>query len=249
MFKIILKVNGSVRHKNSENYLRCLELRKRGLSYSEIRKEVPVAKSTLHGWLRASGLTLGADHQLIQARKRVENWRTGVEAAKVTRSQRAKATISEFLSKNQGQLWDPLFLAGAVLYQAEGSKSGNCMFSNSDYRLVQLFVAFISHKIINNPAISLNFRLYLHQSRRSELNRILIFWSEKLRIKPQAISVSWKKNIIKKRRTNSDYVGQMSVTVIGGKLVAKKILAASDIIIKSLGDRLMVGLWVLAPTI
>jgi transposase len=65
--------NGSVRFKNKEKFKRCIQLRKQGLSYREIRKIVPVAKSTLQNWLTSAGLTLRKEHLEIQVRKRLEN--------------------------------------------------------------------------------------------------------------------------------------------------------------------------------
>jgi len=41
----------------NEDYKKAIELRKKGLSYSEILKCVPVAKSTLSLWLRSVGLS------------------------------------------------------------------------------------------------------------------------------------------------------------------------------------------------
>ncbi len=40
-----------------EERKKAIQLRKKGLSYSKILKQVPVAKSTLSLWLRSVGLT------------------------------------------------------------------------------------------------------------------------------------------------------------------------------------------------
>ena len=65
----------SIRKKNKGKFVECVRLRKEGLSYGEIRKIVPVAKSTLQNWLTFAGLTLTKEHLEIQLKKRVEKIR------------------------------------------------------------------------------------------------------------------------------------------------------------------------------
>ena len=75
------------------------------------------------------------------------------------------------------------------------------------------------------------FRLYIHDIRKDDRDRILNFWSKKLAIDPGNIKLSWKHNIVTKRRVNLDYVGQFEVRILKYPYFTKKILTISDIIL------------------
>lgn len=123
---------------------------------------------------------------------------------------------------------DPFFIAGIMLYEAEGSKGKVCRFSNSDYRLIFLFIKFIK-KYFKQAEIKLV--LYIHNTREKDLERIQSFWHKKLNAKVGY--VYWKKNIVTKRRENPDYMGQLVVETKREKYMSEKLLAISDIILKS----------------
>lgn len=134
----------SARAGNKGKYERCIELRKQGLSYSEIRKEIPVAKSTLQNWLTLAGLTLTTEHLEIQLNKRIENGisgNVGSGAAKLIRENYYKENVNQFLEKHKNNL-SPLLIGGCLLYEAEGFKE-DCRFSNSDHRVISFSLRFI----------------------------------------------------------------------------------------------------------
>lgn len=221
---------GSVRRKSVEVFRKVIELRKKEYSYTEIRKETGIAKSTINNWLSLAGLTLSKEHLQIQAKKRIENHVIATEASKRTRAKRREEIIQDFVIENRNNLDDPFFVAGVMLYEAEGSKQSNS-FSNSDFRLILLYIRFLEKYVLLNRNSDMGFRLYIHETRRKDLQRIKNFWSKKLGINPDIIKVSWKRNIVTKRRFNLDYEGQMSVKVIGVKQFIGKILTISDIIL------------------
>lgn len=223
----------SIRIKNTEKYQQCVNLRKKGFSYSEIQREVSVAKSTLQNWLTLAGLTFTKEHLEIQLNKRLSNKAVAVEASRITRIKKAEKEIEIFVQQYKKYLEDPMFVAGIMIYEAEGAKKGNSRFSNSDYRLVQLFVNFTEKYFLVNKAKNMNFRLYIHEARKNNLIEIKQFWSDKLQISKEDIKVSWKKNIIKHRRFNFDYKGQLSLTIIGIPLLTRKLLALSSIILSN----------------
>ena len=227
-----MSVSGSIRNKNKVKFNEVVEYRNNGLSYSEIRNKTGLAKSTINNWLRYSGLTLTADHLSIQKRKRLENWKSGVEAAKIIRNERYNKYIGEFLHKVESSMEDPLLIAGSIAYQAEGSKSNSCTFANSDYRLIKLFTNFMEQYFDVNKVENLRYRLYIHEVRKNDLERITNFWADKLGILNKEFRISWKTNIIKRKRNNTDYVGLIGVVVVGKKLILKKILALSGIIVE-----------------
>lgn len=222
---------GSVRSNNRDKFRRCVELRRQGLSYGEIREIVPVAKSTLQNWLVFAGLTLIQEHLQIQLRKRLEKRQAAVEASRITRAKKADQEIHKFIQEFKKFLSDPFFVGGIILYEAEGSKH-NCVLSNSDYRVIQMYVIFMEKYFSLDRAKNMHFRAYVHETRSSDLGKIKGFWSKKLHIPAESIALSWKKNIVTRRRTNADYVGQLSVLVTGVPFLTRKLLFMSGIILK-----------------
>lgn len=220
----------SIRHTNRDRFERCIELRKLGLSYREIRKIVPIAKSTLQNWLAFSGLTLTHEHLEIQLRKRIENKRAATEASRITRAKRAKEAIQKFIQAYKKYLTDPFFVAGIMIYEAEGAKNATCRFSNSDYRLLRLFINFLERYLLLERSTHMKFRLYIHTTREKDLEKIKRFWSKKLAIPIEIIAVTWKRNVVKHRRDNPEYVGQLSMSVLGVSYLTRKLLAISSII-------------------
>lgn len=221
----------SVRSLNKDRFLKCIKLRKQGLSYSEIRKIVPVAKSTLQNWLTLAELTLTEEHLQIQLKKRLEKKQAAIEASRITRANKADLEIHRFVQEFKKYLDDPFFVAGIMLYEAEGSKANSCVLSNSDYRVMQVFVKFMEKYFSLDRIKNMHFRIYIHETRSSDLKKIKGFWSKKLLISPRQFALSWKKNIVTRSRNNVDYVGQLSVYVSGVPFLTRKLLFISSIIL------------------
>lgn len=221
----------SVRAKNKNNFIKCVQLRKQGLSYSEIRQIVPIAKSTLNNWLTLAGLTLTAEHLEIQRTKRLQNHVIATEASRITRARNADLEIHRFIQRYKQFLNDPFFVAGIMLYEAEGSKS-DCRFSNSDFRMIQMFMNFIEKYFSLDRYKHMRFSAYIHETRSSDLEKIKGFWCKKLVIQRHQLKVIWKTHVVTRRRLNPEYVGQMDLRIIGIPLFTRKLRVFSDIILR-----------------
>lgn len=222
---------GSVRRKSVELFKKVIELRKKEFSYSEINKETGLAKSTINNWLNYAGLTLSKEHLKIQAKKRVENHVIGTAASKITRARRKEEEIYAFIQKIKLYFNDPFFVTGIMLYEAEGSKGQNNGFSNSDFRLISVYINFLEKYLSLNRGINMTFRLYIHDTRKDDLLKIINFWSKKLQVNPKNIRLTWKHNIVTNRRSNPDYVGQFDVRIRRFPNFTRKMLVISDIIL------------------
>jgi len=220
----------TVRPKNKERFAKCVELRRLGFSYSEIREKVSVSKSTLQNWLTLAGLTLTKEHLEIQLKKSVEKRAAATLASKITRARKRDKEVSQAVAKLQKYIGEELFIYGIALYEAEGSKQDECRFSNSDWRLIKLFDKFIRTYFGDETKLDLKYSVFIHESRRGDLDRIKSFWSRKLQVPKDRFPVYWKKNKIVRKRTNKDYVGQIQVRVAGVSYLTRKLLAISDII-------------------
>ena len=123
--------------------IRASELRKQGLSYSEILRVVPVAKSSLSLWLKSFHLT--EDQKDRFRRKVIANGGFGAAAKRRQRIEKTKniraGAISEIGQINKKDV----FYMGIMLYWAEGAKSRTSRmsqgvdFSNSDPNMCKLF--------------------------------------------------------------------------------------------------------------
>lgn len=222
---------GSVRRKSAEIFRKVIGLRKKGFSYTEIRKETGIAKSTINNWLVLAGMTLSNEHLQIQTKKRIANHVLGTAASRITRANRKDEDIQRFIQAQKINFNDPFFVAGIMLYEAEGSKGPSNSFSNSDYRLSGFFIRFLEKYLLIDRNKNLTFRLYIHESRKNDLLRITNFWSKKLHIEPKVIKLGWKYNIVTKYRENLNYVGQFDVRVRRFHNFTSKMRSISDIIL------------------
>ena len=159
----------SVRRKSKDVFQKVITLRKLGYSYSEIIKETGVAKSTINSWITFAGLNLSPEHMQIQLKKRVQNHVLGTLASKITRLKRRDEDVQNFISEQKVNFNDPLFVAGVMLYEAEGTKSYSNGFSNSDFRLINLYIKFLEKYFRLSKKENMSFRLYIHEIRKSDL--------------------------------------------------------------------------------
>ena len=99
---------------------RAIKLRRKGLSYLEICKHVPVSKSTLSIWLRSVELTNEQKQRLTEVSRQA-----GIAGAEKRRQNRRG--LQQRIYKSASEAVGPvspreLWLMGSVLYWAEGAK-------------------------------------------------------------------------------------------------------------------------------
>ena len=127
--------------KTKEKY-EAIRLRKSGKSYGEIRKKIKVSKSSLTLWLRDIRLTEAQQERIYVELKQKNAYRMA-KANQRKRREETKKTIKEAKKEALHRLKNPLFLAGLMLYWAEGEKSDEremVKFSNSDPRMIKLIM-------------------------------------------------------------------------------------------------------------
>lgn len=205
-----------------------IELRKIGLSYNEILRQVPVAKSTLSLWLREVGIA--KRHIIKNTQKRIDAALRGALKRKNDR-----IILTENIKKDAaleiGKLRKKIFwLVGAALYWAEGSKqkehsvSTRTLFTNSDPEMVAYF-----HKwLLDFCKVSLEdigYELYIHHN--GDIERALEYWSRILKIdKDKFPRARIKKGNIKSFRKNkgNNYYGVVRIHVKRSTNLNRKIM-------------------------
>lgn len=209
-----------MRHITSDLRNEAIRLRKLGLSYSEIRRHVPVAKSTLSILLR--NIILDEKAKKIIESKSVKAQILGARAKKDQRIRKEEQIKNSAVSQIANITNKELFLMGIMLYWAEGSKiregniSQGLAFTNSDPVMIRLFLKWLQVSLgIKSSEITL--AVYIHESSRGNEKEILSYWIKETGFKNKSFrKISFTKTKLSKenqRKNRHSYYGQLRIVV------------------------------------
>jgi len=208
---------------------KAIELRKKGNTYSEILKIIPVAKSTLSEWLKSVGIAKAQKHAFTE-KKRIASLSGGLARKKQRIDLFNKITNkaeSEIGKISNRELW----LLGIALYWAEGSKEkesrpgSGVIFSNSDSEMIVIFLKWL-FEIVGIPKEEIHCEIYLHDNYKNEVSRFQKYWSEKTGLPLSYFdTVYFKRNKINTKRKNIGdlYNGQLRVKVCASSSLNRQI--------------------------
>lgn len=182
-----------------------IELRKMGLSYSEIQARIPVSQASLSLWLR--GVKLNPAHRRRLTERKLNGQRFAAQKVHALRLARVANTLSEAKSEAEQLLnaKDVLWLIGTVLYWAEGSKpkpwnhSEQFSFTNMDSSTILIMKGWLERYCAASPE-DICYSLYIHHG--SDIRSAQEFWLEKLEIAPEALKTYFKKHNPSPKRKN-----------------------------------------------
>lgn len=206
-----------------------IELRRNGFSYSEILKEIPVAKSTLSLWLHSVELAQAQKQRLTE--KRLWAAKKGGEAK---RNQRLSITneIKSLAKQDINAISNrELWLMGCMLYWAEGSKEkenrpgSGIIFSNSDPFMIKLFLIWLTNSL-SVASGDIRFSIYIHDSCKDKVNDVIRYWSAQTGFSTDRFDkIYYKKHKVKTKRKNTgdNYYGLLRVRVIKSSKFNRKI--------------------------
>lgn len=201
---------------NFERKLQAIELRRNGLSYSEIRKSIPASKSTLSTWLKDIELTPE------QRRKLTKLQATGYIGAK---SNQAKSIEKHnHIKEEAGKEFLLLvkqseFISGLMLYWAEGSKrSGDVQFSNSDSQMIYFMMNWF-RKFCEVPEDKFRIGLFVHTLHLRE--NYLEFWSKVTSLPLRQFNKPYVKPTIFSSKKNKLYYGTCVIKIHNKELYSK----------------------------
>ncbi|MCL5090887.1 MAG: helix-turn-helix domain-containing protein [Patescibacteria group bacterium] len=210
-----------------------IKLRKQGRTYSEIKKELGIPKSTLSDWLSGFYLT---DEQIRLVQKRTQkNKELAIERYRITMRLKRETRLQE-IYEIQKKISLPLSerelkIAGLFLYWGEGKKSleSSVSVSNTDPQIL-LFVLYWLTKIMKVPKLKI--KVYLHLYDDMDIQKELNYWSQLLKI---SLSQFNNPYIKKSKREDIDQKGfghgTCSLIVNNVRLKEKIIMA-----IKAMGE-------------
>ncbi len=199
-----------------------INFRREGMTYGEIRKALgPIPKGTLNGWFKNIELT---QIQQNAIKERVKDCvALGREKAGWANHQKRLKRLS-LIKKEAIREWpqiseSPVFLAGLMLYLAEGSKKyERFQFMNSDPNLVKFMLKWIDN-VAHLPKEKISARLYVHKIYRKE--NLEDFWKKFLSLDSSQFRSTVYKPTIHKIKKNDDYKGCLRIETSGSELFWK----------------------------
>lgn len=191
---------------------KAVELRKKGLSYNEIRKQVSVAKSTLSLWLKEVQLT--KEQRIRLYTKNIFILNRGPNSQK----ERRLREITEIVKNAQNEISKSISLEsyrlfGAALYWAEGTKKQRLEITNSDPHLILFMVKWFERIFDVSPK---KFKAWLNIYPQQNDSDIKKFWSQLTGIPVENFGKSYIKPLNKNYKKNTLYFGTIKVTVPKG---------------------------------
>ncbi len=194
---------------------KAINLRKQGLSYSEILKQIPVAKSTLSLWLHSVGLSKKQEQRLTE--RKLEAMKRGAKRKHEIKLEKIKKIYSESKEDIKNISNKELFLIGIALYWAEGAKekptyASGIKFINSDVAMLKIFIIWLKRFLNINPQ-DLIYELYIHKN--ANLEKAIEFWSNNINIKKEKLRVYFKNSNkpTKRKNVGDKYNGLLRVKV------------------------------------
>ncbi len=160
---------------------KAITLRLQGLSYSQIKNDMGISKSTLSGWLKDYPLS---HEQIIKLRdlnpRRIENCRN-TKARKVSeRLDKVYNKVSQDISQLSSR---ELFISGLFLYWGEGSKSERTTtgLSNTDPSMLKFFLKWLYLMGVTKDKLHITLQLYIDMKIPKEIN----YWAKQLDVPKQ----------------------------------------------------------------
>jgi transposase-like protein len=212
---------------------------KKQLGYGAIKKQIPVAKSTLSNWLRQFPLSKERIDELkkegwLKSEIKIERFRA---AMRKKREDKDKEEYERYLKHFRKSISSRVFFAsGLMLYLAEGAKTNYYTISiaNTDPRIIKFFTRWL-YKFFGVPKDKLKVFLHLYESMNIEKERK--FWKDELGFND---SQFYKPYITKNKKTSFLYKesfrhGTCSV-LLNNTIIKRKIMMAirayTDLILK-----------------
>lgn len=142
------------------------------------------------------------------------------------RARRERSVIRSAAAAEAAQLLDdPVWRAGVVAYWAEGGKSQELRFANSDPDLIRLFLDWIG-RYLDVPISDLTVRLHLHSGQNEQERKR--FWSLELGIPIAQFQKTYIKPEGTGHRKNHLYAGTASVRVARSGARLQRVLGWID---------------------
>lgn len=209
---------------------KAINLRKSGMSYSQIKEHVPVSKSTLSLWLRNLPLSQEKIDQLRTSDSKIRKYKNTMRLKAQNRIDKAKEGASKNLMPLSSR---ELHLLGLFLYLGEGKKGYKeaLSISNSNPDIIR-FAYYWMTSVLGVTKDKLRISLHLY----SDMDPIfeLQYWSNILDLPLNQFYKPYIKNTKLRQRTHKGFGhGTCNISVCDVRL-KEEILVSIDVIINSI---------------
>ncbi|MBI3320600.1 MAG: hypothetical protein HYZ89_08495, partial [Candidatus Omnitrophica bacterium] len=189
-------------------------LRRQGLSYREILSQVPfsLSRSTISGWCKEIELSPEQLDRLDQL-YRTSSYRNrllGSKAVQRRRAQEVEAIKTKARSEVARLRKNELWLAGLMLYWAEGDKRGKVGLTNSDPKLVRVMMKWF-RDYCRVPEEKFKVHLHLHSGHDEE--SVKAYWVDVTGLKIAQFGKSFVKQEGTGHRKNILYQGTIRIQI------------------------------------
>lgn len=212
---------------------KALELRKLGLSYSQIKETLEVSKSTLSIWLRNYPLSRERINELrARSERRIERFR------ETMRAKREKRLLQFYLEEKNKILplsKRDLFIAGLFLYWGEGSKriDSRLVMSNTDPAVIKFFIKWAIESL---GVPSDKFRVGLQLYSDMNVDKEVQYWSNILNIPRSQFIKPYIKRSVQIRINHKGAFGRGTCNIsIYGTRMAERLLMGIKTVSDSYG--------------
>lgn len=191
---------------------KALNLRSKGYSYSQIKNEIGVSKSTLSNWLYSMPLSEDRIRQLqADSPIRIERYRNTMRKKKEVRLGKAYDEVSKKIGKLNSR---ELFLVGLFLYWAEGTKSrkGGLELTNTNPGMLQFFIKWL--ELFEFPKSTL--RAHLHLYSDMNIKKQTQFWAKTLGLSTSQFRNPYIKENLSTSITYKTGFGQGTCSITAG---------------------------------
>jgi predicted transcriptional regulator len=182
-----------------ELHAEAIELRKQGMSYTQIKNKIGVSKSTLSNWLRSFP---SSEDRIRELRDTNEQRIERTRETKARKRELRHADIQKKVENEIGELTNrEIFVAGLFLYWGEGTKTSpsTISVSNTDPSVVLFFIKWLALLGVSKEKVKVHLHLYSDMDIQKELD----FWSKTLNV---PLSAFRKPYIKSSKRAEISYV-------------------------------------------
>lgn len=165
-------------------------MRKLGMSYTQIKDELGVSKSTLSGWLQHYPLS---PERLKELRTNTERQIERIRDTKSRKRSARLAAVREQVERGISHLSDrEILIAGLFLYWGEGGKTKpyTTTISNTDPAMLLFFIHWLELLGVDRNRI----RAYVHLYADMDAEKEVKYWSTTLKLSKNAFRKPHIKN-------------------------------------------------------
>jgi hypothetical protein len=213
-----------------EEKQKALDLRKKGMSYSQIKSALNVGKSTLSGWLKDYPLSKERIRELRDCNEQ------RIEKCRETKRVKKEARLTDFCKQEKKKIFplnkQELYLAGLFLYWGEGAKTqqSKLTVSNTDPAVIKFFVYWLEKSLAVSKK---RLRFQLHLYRDMNIDKEIDFWAKKLRVSKNQFNKPYIKSSFSDKINHKGAFGHGTCNVaLGDARLSERVLMA----LKAVGD-------------